>query len=195
MPLAFESDSHGAIAFGFFNIETDMLLLEHYFFFAEDFCREMSRLALLPVDSPTEKPWEVYDVPRQNIGDLHGAISGMRLVGFIGEVYRIFPFPKQPEAFKQNPDGVLMYSVVEEIIVKYGVKQSMIFRINEKEKKVGLGEYVFSFPGFHALIQYIWQGGYPGWKDGRPPEYVLKMKDALEKSSWRLFEGIKLQDQ
>jgi len=28
MPLAFESLSHGTIAFGFFNIESDMLLLE-----------------------------------------------------------------------------------------------------------------------------------------------------------------------
>jgi len=192
MPLAFESDSHGAIAFGFFNIETDMLLLEHYFFFAEDFCREMSRLALLPVENLKEKLWDVYDVPRQNIGDLHGAISGTRLVGFIGEVYRIFPFPEQPEAFKQNPDGVLAHSVIEEIIIKYGVKQPMTFRINEKEKKIGLGKYVFSFPGFHALIQYVWQGGYPGWKDERPPEYVMKMKDALEKSSWKLFENMKL---
>ncbi|MGD2186296.1 MAG: hypothetical protein PVI71_09215 [Desulfobacterales bacterium] len=32
MPLAFESLSHGSIAFGFFNIETDMLLLENYFY-------------------------------------------------------------------------------------------------------------------------------------------------------------------
>jgi len=37
MPLAFESLSHGTIAFGFFNIASDMLLLEHYFLFATDF--------------------------------------------------------------------------------------------------------------------------------------------------------------
>jgi hypothetical protein len=30
MPLAFESISHGTIAFGFFNIDSDMLLLEQY---------------------------------------------------------------------------------------------------------------------------------------------------------------------
>jgi hypothetical protein len=35
MPLAFESLSHGTIAFGFFNIESDMLLLDRYFLFAE----------------------------------------------------------------------------------------------------------------------------------------------------------------
>lgn len=33
MPLSFESRSHGPVAFGFFNIESDMLLLERTFFF------------------------------------------------------------------------------------------------------------------------------------------------------------------
>ena len=37
MPLEFESISHGKIAFGFFNIETDMILLNHYFLFATGF--------------------------------------------------------------------------------------------------------------------------------------------------------------
>ncbi len=32
MPLSFRSENHGNIAFGFFNIESDMLLLENYFF-------------------------------------------------------------------------------------------------------------------------------------------------------------------
>jgi hypothetical protein len=31
MPLAFQSLSHGTITFGFFNIESDMLLLDRYF--------------------------------------------------------------------------------------------------------------------------------------------------------------------
>jgi hypothetical protein len=35
MPLAFESLSHGIIAFGFFNIESDMLILDRYFLFAD----------------------------------------------------------------------------------------------------------------------------------------------------------------
>ena len=30
MPLTFDTISHGAIAFGFFNIESDMLLLEAF---------------------------------------------------------------------------------------------------------------------------------------------------------------------
>ena len=38
MPLTFESLSHGTIAFGFFNIESDLLLCDRYFLFADDFC-------------------------------------------------------------------------------------------------------------------------------------------------------------
>jgi hypothetical protein len=38
MPLAFESMSHGTIAFGFFSIDSDMLLLEQYFLFGSEFC-------------------------------------------------------------------------------------------------------------------------------------------------------------
>ncbi len=45
MPLEFQSLSHGPIAFGFFNIESDMLLLEHYFFFASEFCKYISDLS------------------------------------------------------------------------------------------------------------------------------------------------------
>ena len=38
MPISFPSKSHGQIPIGFFNIETDMLLMDHYFFFSTDFC-------------------------------------------------------------------------------------------------------------------------------------------------------------
>jgi len=38
MPISFSSKSHGRIPIGFFNIETDMLLMDHYFFFSTDFC-------------------------------------------------------------------------------------------------------------------------------------------------------------
>lgn len=35
MPLAFQSLNRGRAAFGFFNIETDMLLLDNHFMFAD----------------------------------------------------------------------------------------------------------------------------------------------------------------
>ena len=69
MPLAFESKSHGRIAFGFFNIESDMLLLEHYFFFADDFCRNISALAAVG-DGNYESEWDIYDIETAaDIGD------------------------------------------------------------------------------------------------------------------------------
>ena len=45
MPLAFESLSHGTIAFGFFNIDSDMLLLDKYFLFGSDFCEHIVAMA------------------------------------------------------------------------------------------------------------------------------------------------------
>ncbi len=45
MPLSFRSESHGDIAFGFFNIESDMLLLENFFFFADVFCKKMIEIS------------------------------------------------------------------------------------------------------------------------------------------------------
>ncbi len=53
MPLAFQSLSHGQIAFGFFNIETDMLLLDIHFFFADDFCRAVRELAEVSGGGPS----------------------------------------------------------------------------------------------------------------------------------------------
>ena len=103
MPLAFESLSHGTIAFGFFNIESDMLLMDQYFFFVDDFCSNVEKIAAAPFDRAYEEIWQIYQIsdPHQ-IGDLNGAIHGVRYVGFLGEVYRRFPFPEKPEDFKQN---------------------------------------------------------------------------------------------
>jgi hypothetical protein len=45
LPLEFHFLSHGRIAFGFFNIDTDLLLLEKYFFFAHFFCNAVGKIA------------------------------------------------------------------------------------------------------------------------------------------------------
>ena len=60
MPLAFESLSHGTIAFGFFNIDSDMLLLEKYFLFATDFCRQILDLAENIHKNRFVSKWQVY---------------------------------------------------------------------------------------------------------------------------------------
>ena len=106
MPLAFESLSHGTIAFGFFNIESDMLLCDRYFFFAEDFCRNIADMADRGGDQVYQANWPVWLIEAaDDIGDLMGAIHGVRYTGFIGELYCRYPFPRQPEEFKQNPAG------------------------------------------------------------------------------------------
>jgi hypothetical protein len=106
MPLEFDSLNHERIAFGFFNIETDMILLEHYFLFAQDFCGQISKYGQIPVNEIYESSWDIYMIENNlDVGNLMGAIHGFDLRGFIGEVYRFFPFPKEREKFKQNPEG------------------------------------------------------------------------------------------
>lgn len=48
MPLPFDSLSHGTVAFGFFDIDSDMLLLEECFLFATEFCEYISKTADFP---------------------------------------------------------------------------------------------------------------------------------------------------
>ena len=193
MPLAFESISHGTVAFGFFNIESDLLLLEHLFFFASDFCQVMKALAEDKTEAVPEYQLLGYDLPFQNVGDLHGAISGTRLSGFIGETYKLFPFPKQLEAFKQNPEGYQTRRQIEVIIERFGRKVKIPVRIFREKTHISIAEYVFSYAGFHALLNYVCVGGYPRWKDERRPPYVLEMVAAIEKSHNALLEGFILE--
>ncbi len=188
MPLAFESLSHGTIAFGFFNIETDLLLLEHYFFFASDFSGGIIEIAESEVASLTV-PLPGYDLPYTAIGDLHGAIAGTRLTGFIGEVYWQYPFPAQIPAFKQNPEGFRTRPRIEDMVKRYGNPVEFPLRVSLGEKTVAIGEFLFSFNGFHALINYVWRGGYPRWKGEKRPEYVLEMAEKIKKSRHPLFDG------
>ncbi len=117
MPLSFKSESHGDIAFGFFNIESDMLLLENHFFFADRFCECMTQMAGMDETETKTLNYEVYKISNQaDIGDLMGAIHGIRFTGFIGEVYKIFPFPSDPKGFKQNPDGFNTEEIVFHVI-------------------------------------------------------------------------------
>ncbi len=188
VPLAFESLSHGTIAFGFFNIETDLLLLEHYFFFASDFSGCIIEIAESEVASLTV-PLPGYDLPYPSIGDLHGAIAGTRLTGFIGEVYRQYPFPAQMAAFKQNPEGFRTRARIEDMVKRYGTPAELPLRVSSDEKTVAIGEFLFSFNEFHALVNYVWRGGYPRWKGEKRPEYVLELAEKIEKSRHPLFDG------
>ena len=102
MPLAFESKSHGTVAFGFFNIHIDMLLLDNLFFFADSFCKAVMEIAR--AEGKAVAAFDGWRIPDSRmIGNLHGAIAGTDLSGFIGVTYGRFPFPASRDDFKQRP--------------------------------------------------------------------------------------------
>jgi hypothetical protein len=191
MPLEFDSISHGRIAFGFFNIETDMILLQHYFLFAQDFCDNIYKIPKTPLNETYESSWEIYLIESNaNMGNLMEAIYGIDMKGFIGEVYKIFPFPEEREKFKQNPEGFKNRTLIETLIQKFGKKMNPQFLIYPKDDRIKIGEYLFNKGSFQELIRYIWLGGFPRWKDGIRPDYVLKMKNMIEKSKNPVFDGL-----
>jgi len=193
MPLAFETISHGQIAFGFFNIDTDMLLLEHYFLFADQFCASIAGMAKADDPASCRDSWLVHDIqPPQQVGDLMGAIHGIRYSGFIGAVYRQFPFPRRPADFKQQPDGHKNRELVATLVEAYGTLRSISVAVQEAARVVQIGDFRFTFDSFQALIRYVWQGGYPRWQDAEPPEYVRQMRTNLAASRISLFNTIHL---
>ncbi len=183
MPLSFESESHGNIAFGFFNIESDMLLLENYFFFADDFCQCINELAEYDGNSSSGSTFQAYHIiDKENVGDLMGAIHKVRFTGFIGDIYKLYPFPDDPNAFKQNPKGDKTRKTVQGQI--QGISNKIIIKIEPiEESQVKIGQFLFDLSVFHRLIKYVLQGGYPRWKDELQPEYVSKMEEKIQKTS------------
>ena len=191
MPLAFESMSHGTIAFGFFNIDSDMLLLEQYFLFGSEFCQHVGAIAENLNEGNFELKWPVYVIEnRAQIGDLMGAIHGLRYTGFIGELYRKFPFPRKPENFKQKPDGYQNQALVRDMISAYARRSHIPIKLNDSALEINIGEYRFSRKSFQELIKYVWRGGYPRWQDELRPDYVKEMKAKIEGRRRGLFENI-----
>jgi hypothetical protein len=193
MPLTFKSINRGLIAFGFFNIHTDLLLLDRYFLFTQPFCRNITHLAGRSLVDTYETFWEVYTMDRRKeIGDLMAAIHGVYYRGFIGEIYKRFPFPQKEEAFKQQPDGWRNGSVVAAVLERYAQTTRIPVRLDPLKEAVSAAEFLFSKEVFGSLIDYVWLGGYPRWKGGVRPEYVLHMKKKVEQSSNWLFSDLRL---
>jgi hypothetical protein len=190
MPLAFDSLSHGKIAFGFFNIETDLLLLNRYFIFASDFCPYLIEAAGPLHEEKSEWVLSGYWLEEERIGNLMGAIHGFDFRGFIGEVYRFYPFPQEPEDFKQNPEGFRTRSILEQLLVKYGSAAEIPFRFLKEKNEIHIGDYRFDQENFQELIRYVWLGGYPRWRDGRRPDYVETMKRTVEMVDVFPFQGM-----
>jgi hypothetical protein len=158
------------VAFGFFNIDVDMLLLERLFFFAHEFCRAVVEIG--GRDRSTIPGWRIDR--QQDIGNLHGAIAGRDLSGFIGATYARWPFPEAPEDFKQDPEGHRNRDAAREMIAGFGVEQE-IELMRDEQGRVTIGGIAFDPGGFAALVAYVDRGGYPRWRDERRPGYVLDM--------------------
>jgi hypothetical protein len=152
MPLSFESISHGAIAFGFFNIDSDMLLLDQHFLFGSEFCLHIGEMAENVDKDQFKTNWPV---------------------------------------FKQKPEGYLNQAVVREMISGYARQVPLPVAANHQALEVDIGAYKFSRKTFQELIKYVWRGGYPRWRDGIRPDYVLDMKTKIEGRRRGLFERIK----
>ena len=190
MPLSFRSENFGNIAFGFFNIESDMLLLENYFFFADEFCHWMEQMAKANDQEQHHFKYPVFTIADpKDIGDLMGAIHGIHFQGFIGRLYTHFPFPDDPQAFKQNPDGHQTRAVVIPEIERVSEKVDLSIKM-QKNEQVCMGPYVFDKTVFHELILYVWRGGYPRWKNEIRPTYVLAMRECLQKTPNTFFKGV-----
>ncbi|HEY3276790.1 MAG TPA: hypothetical protein VGJ94_09235 [Syntrophorhabdaceae bacterium] len=186
MPLSFQSSSHGEVAFGFFNIETDMMLLNQYFFFARDFADLVAGLALHP-SGPAGVELAAYILPEKERGNLMGAIHGIDYRGFLGDTYRLYPFPREPSGFKQNPEGFRTRGVMEELIARYAPLTVLTASMDGSGASIFFGEYSFTRYGFHELVRYVFRGGLPGWKDEVRPDYVRRMREAVERSTHPLF--------
>ncbi len=192
MPLLFKSLSHGEIPFGFFNIETDMLLLNDYFFFAGDMAEHVIDLASQRPGEYRAMYWDVYVLEEKQIGNLMGAITGVDLWGFIGEVYGQFPFPCREEEFKQHPEGSKNRDAVENIVRRYAPLTRVKVVLDPTTGTVMIGDYLFDNSGFRELLTYLWLGGYPRWMGGARPDYIERMRKSVEDSGHPSF-GFKLE--
>jgi hypothetical protein len=193
VPLEFHSLSHGRIAFGFFNIDTDLLLLEKYFFFAHFFCNTVENIASWKDHKVDNFVLPGYVIERfGDIGNLMGAIHGIDLSGFIGAVYKLFPFPQSPEEFKQKLDGKANRAVVENLMNQWGHPVKILVEVEAQSQRVKIAELLFSKAALHELVAYVWRGGMPGWQDTLRPDYVIEMKDAVNTSISSVFEDFEL---
>jgi hypothetical protein len=188
MPLTFNTVNKGEIPIGFFNIDSDMILIKNYFIFASDFCEWIGKLVSAKDDFDSDL--EIYIIENlDDIGHLMGAISGVIFTGFIGEVYKKYPFPAKREDFKQKPEGFKTQDKIEKIINNFAEKKKVKIKISKQDGTICIGEYIFSKEQFHEILMYVWRGGMPEWKNGIRPEYVnTMMKNIIASRHW-LFKA------
>ena len=131
---------------------------------------------------------DFHILPPGDIGSLHGAIQGTLLTGFIGEVYRLFPFPARQEDFKQQPEGIQSREPVEHLLLQYAALQTIPITSDHDTEIITIGDIILSRAVFHQVLDYIDRGGMPGWCDGQRPDYVAEMMEAVGRSGNWLFK-------
>ena len=171
-------------------METDLLILDTYFMFASDFCSHVAALAEGRAGEHLQMEWEVYALKQEEIGNLTGAVHGVDLRGFMGDLYRKFPFPGDMKAFQQNPEGARMRQVVREMIERYAGVGRITVAVDGSGSTIEVGDYLFSREEFHNLLRYLWAGGYPTWKAGERPDYLTGMKERIIASRHPLFDDL-----
>ncbi|KIX12350.1 hypothetical protein [Dethiosulfatarculus sandiegensis] len=185
MPLGFSSQNSGRVAFGFFHIEVQMLLLNNCFFFARDFCELIKRLALVQAGDPFEellRGWVIeYSL---DMGELHGAIAGISRHGFLGDLYRRWPFPQDRAEFFQKSEGKATNKLVTLSIAGYGEARDLTLAAFETDSGPCLNfcGYHFDQKEVRRLFDYVWQGGMPGWENKIRPDYLLETVAMMPKS-------------
>ncbi len=187
MPLAFHSTDRGTVPFGYFNIDTDLLVLRHHLFFTDDFTRAIECAAAAAPGADLELPLEGWSVAPPRLGNVMGAIHGDDRSGFIGAVYQRFEFPTRPEDFRQRARGADNRPIIEALLGEWA--EPAVHRLVIERGTVRLADTAFEDRWFRELVAYVWRGGYPRWLDGvRPPE-VVRMRDAVDGATNPLFEG------
>jgi len=166
-----------------------MFLINNHFIFASDLCHAIIDWTDGPDDLTTALQMYIIENP-EDIGDLMGAIQGVVFTGFIGELYKSFPFPEKPEDFKQNQKGHQTKKEVEDIIKKFAHINEITIKISKIDQTISIGGIIFNRLQFHEVIAYIWRGGMPQWKNDIRPDYVNDMMRATLRSKHWLFAPI-----
>jgi hypothetical protein len=187
MPISFLSKSHGSIPVGFFNIETDMLLIDRVFLFSTDFCAWVIEWAdAVDLKHDERMVYTIQDTDM--IGNLAGAIYGFEFTGFIGAVYKKFPFPERRSGFKQKPYGTKNRKTIETTIQPFAVQLTIPVVFSKTQQTISLGDYVFSAKVFQEILRYVKEGGMPGWLDRKTPDYVSRMISRVAVSRHWFFD-------
>jgi hypothetical protein len=174
MPLAFDTLEGDRVAFGFFHIETDLLLLERRFFWCRGFCAALDALLEVPVGLTgiSHLPgWRIDSAAA--LGDLHGALAGDALHGLIGALYARWPFPARRAEFRQKPDGQVPPAQVEALLDRFGTRTTFALRMTPGVA-FDLDGTRFTPAQFARLAEYVWRGGMPGWAAGVRPAYLAE---------------------